>query len=224
MSTKKKASFSGKKAQNARISDEVRTERALRSARKLFLENGYEGTSLEMIVSEVGGSYRDLYRKFGDKEALFRRVVGELCAEVVTPLLTSAVPARDNASSTEIALFAIARQFLDAVLSTRALALHRLIVGEAVRFPEMPGAFMKMGPEAAYTAVGAVIRDCLADEGLGVDDPDVVARLYLDMITADLQLRALTGSRISRKEIDNRIERANSIFIAGMRQTTTRHT
>src|SRR5271163_2629497 len=111
MAAKKKAPFSGKRTQNVRMPDEERTERALHSARKLFLENGYEGTSLEMIVSEVGGSYRDIYRKFGDKEALFRRVVGELCAEVVAPLLATALPARDKTPATESALFGVAKQF-----------------------------------------------------------------------------------------------------------------
>jgi TetR/AcrR family transcriptional repressor of mexJK operon len=112
--------------------------------------------------------------------------------------------------------------FLDAILSARSLALHRLIVSEAVRFPELPEAFMKLGPEAAYEAVGTFIKDCFADEGFSIDDPAVVARLYLDMITGDLQLRALTGSRVTRTEIDARIVRANCIFMAGIRHTAKR--
>jgi AcrR family transcriptional regulator len=213
---------SGERTPSVRRSGAVRTEKVLLSSRRLFLKHGYEGVSLKRIVSEVGGSYRDLYRKFGDKEALFRRVVGDLCEEVITPLVAASAPMRDKKLSTEKAMFSIGRLFLDAILSTRAVALHRLIVSEAVRFPELPDAFMRMGPEAAYDAVADFIRDCFADEGFHVDEPAVVARLYLDMITADLQLRALTGSKITRVEIDERIGRANSIFIAGMRKTSKR--
>jgi AcrR family transcriptional regulator len=212
----------GETTPSVRTADAERTERVLRSSRRLFLKHGYAGASLKGIVAEVGGSYRDIYQKLGDKEALFRRVVGELCEEVITPLIAASAPVRDKTLSTEKALFSIGRLFLEAILSTRALALHRLIVSEAIRFPELPDAFMRMGPKAAYGALADFIQACFADEGLSIDDPAVVARLYLDMITADFQLRALTGSKITRIEIDQRICRANSIFIAGIRKTSKR--
>lgn len=36
----------------------------------LFLEYGYSRVSINLIISKIGGSKRDLYAQFGDKEGL----------------------------------------------------------------------------------------------------------------------------------------------------------
>ena len=54
---------------------EKRNELIVRVAGDLFLARGFGAVSLEMIVEKTGGSFRDLYREFGSKEALFLRVL-----------------------------------------------------------------------------------------------------------------------------------------------------
>ena len=44
-------------------------------AMKLFFENGYEATSVRMIMNEVGGEIGMFYHYFRSKEELFDRVV-----------------------------------------------------------------------------------------------------------------------------------------------------
>ena len=44
-------------------------------AMKLFFENGYEATSVRMIMNEVGGEIGMFYHYFKSKDALFDRVV-----------------------------------------------------------------------------------------------------------------------------------------------------
>ena len=46
------------------------------TAMKLFFENGYEGTSVRMIMSAVGGEIGMFYHYFKSKDELFDRVVG----------------------------------------------------------------------------------------------------------------------------------------------------
>ncbi|MCR4738857.1 MAG: TetR/AcrR family transcriptional regulator [Lachnospiraceae bacterium] len=45
------------------------------TAMKLFFENGYEATSVRMIMNEVGGEIGMFYHYFRSKEMLFDRVV-----------------------------------------------------------------------------------------------------------------------------------------------------
>jgi AcrR family transcriptional regulator len=54
---------------------EFDTEQALDRALALFWRNGYEGTSLAALTDAVGVTPTSLYAAFGNKEALFKRVV-----------------------------------------------------------------------------------------------------------------------------------------------------
>ena len=51
------------------------TDHALETALGLFWRHGYEGTSLAMLTDAIGVNVPSLYAAFGNKEALFRKVV-----------------------------------------------------------------------------------------------------------------------------------------------------
>jgi len=195
-----------------------RLELVIRSAGELFLERGYSGVSLEMIVAKTGGSFRDLYREFGGKEELFRRVLEDSGKGVLQSLQNATPPGDDAKGSFEDALFSIGQGFLRVLLSPRVLAIHRLMVSEASRFPDMSALFLKIGPQSAYHAVGELLKTRFSAEKIELDDPTLAAKLFLDMITADLQLRALTGGKISRTEVDERARIGARVFLEGIKR------
>ena len=197
-----------------------RSSNVLKAAGELFLSHGYEGVSIEMIVAKNGGSYRDLYREFGGKESLFLRVMSGVCSDVLAPL--RAAPLREDGQATTIenALLAMGSAVLRTLLSPRVLALHRLIVSEAPRFPDLAKMFFQMGPASANEAVAAFLTARSASDGLLLGDPSVTAAVFLDMLTHNLQLRALTGSKVRQSEIKYRVQEATRIFLNGVRKPT----
>src|SRR5262245_3793367 len=50
---------------------EARRQAMLQAAGELFLEHGFEGTSVSDVVKRSGGSLATLYAWFGSKEGLF---------------------------------------------------------------------------------------------------------------------------------------------------------
>ena len=55
-------------------------------ATRLFAEHGYEGTSIEAVLSATGVSRGALYHHFAGKEALFEAVVSAVSAQVMVEL------------------------------------------------------------------------------------------------------------------------------------------
>lgn len=196
-----------------------RSDAVLEVAGDLFLSHGYAGVSIEMIVAKTGGSYRDLYKEFGGKESLFLRVMSDVCNQVLAPLRAAALPKDGQHIPIEKALLAIGKTVLSTLLSSRVLELHRLIVSEAPRFPDLGKTFFQMGPSSANDAVAAFLTARSVSDGLLINDPSVAAAIFLDMLTNNLQLRALTGGVVLQSEIDERVREATRIFLNGLRIT-----
>lgn len=154
---------------------------------QVFLEKGYAGASLDDVIARAGGSRRNVYEWFGGKEALFGEVVklaiGEILASLSAPELKDMEPRE--------ALVAIGRTFVETLISPRVLALYRVVVAESGRFPELGRAFFEAGPARAYERLAADLRAWEAQGKLVVRDADAAARLLLEMMKADVQMRLL---------------------------------
>lgn len=63
--------------QNLQTEDTV--TRILNQAKRLFLERGYHGTSIDDITEAAGLTKGALYWHFESKEDLLKRIIGEHC-------------------------------------------------------------------------------------------------------------------------------------------------
>ncbi len=70
ISTKRKYNSSRRKAQSRETQEQI-----AEAARKLFIERGYAGTSIESIAKEAGVAPETVYALFGNKRAILARVV-----------------------------------------------------------------------------------------------------------------------------------------------------
>jgi TetR/AcrR family transcriptional regulator, mexJK operon transcriptional repressor len=116
----------------------ARDERVLDVATDLFLANGFSGVTLDRVAADAGVTKRTLYVSVGDKHELLRAVVRRQHTY-------SGAPTGDLESTAA----GIAR----ALLTDRAVALHRLVIAEAGRNPELAREFHEAGPLAAQAAL-----------------------------------------------------------------------
>jgi len=137
----------------------------LRAALETFLSRGYEGASIEEIARVAKAGKMTLYRLFGNKEELFRRVVRDAIARMREQVKVSYGP--DEA--TDVVLQRIVRQLHDGLSDPMFLEIQRLVVAEYQRFPELANTlrshkFEVLGPVEAF------LRDAVERRRLVLDD------------------------------------------------------
>jgi TetR/AcrR family transcriptional repressor of mexJK operon len=191
----------------------VKQQKILEMAAKLFLKNGYEGVSVDEVTRAAGGSKTNVYTYFGGKEGMFTAVVEYLMAA----RLQSFKELKVSDHPPEKALKEIGRTFLDIILDDHILALHRLIVAESARFPQLGRAWFAAGPEYVYRSVEGYLEAQQRVGRLRPGNPRRAAALFLDMITFDVHHRTLLGvtPRPGPAELDRLVEDAVDTFLHG---------
>ena len=114
----------------------------MQAATSLFLSQGYPGTSMDQVAALAAVSKQTVYKHFGDKYRLFREIVLE-----VTPTVDSFVARLAGLQQTqdlERDLRELARWYITAVTQPHIIQLRRLVIAEAVRFPELGRAYRRL--------------------------------------------------------------------------------
>ena len=189
-----------------------RREAIIRIAEDAFLADGYSGTSMSSIAARVGGSKATLYNYFPSKEDLFRAVVQARCDEIAGLLDEGRLKGGDFRAT----LTRFGERFAPLVLSDRFIATYRMMIGEAARFPEIGQTFYEAGPQQGMHRVGQFMADGIQSGDLRDEDPDVMARYFLDLCLSDLHHRRLWNVKPdpTPEEIQTNVVRAVAIFIA----------
>ncbi|WP_245744238.1 TetR/AcrR family transcriptional regulator [Lentzea fradiae] len=156
----------------------AREKRALilAAATELFLELGYDRTSLARIAERSGVSRATLFKQFPTKAALFDAMVTEswsAAAEEAPP------PPGDITGG----LTTIGRRYAELLSRAQMTDLFRIVIAELPRFPELANAQFSQGKLPYFESV----RDYLLSEQdagtIRVDDADLAATQFLGMIS-----------------------------------------
>src|SRR6266550_4500885 len=135
-------------------------ERLRAAAHRLFLQHGYQATSIDAILAEAGISSKEtFYRHYASKEALFVDVLSHLTME--QPGFSeklSALPTPHDLPSLRQALTMLAREILSMMSQPGYLALVRIIIAEAPRFPQLGPLFFSTVPQRGFTIIAALLR------------------------------------------------------------------
>ena len=190
-------------------------ERILDAATELFLAEGYGTTSIEAVAQHARISKRTFYHRFPDKAALFGAVVHRIIEELRPPAGT---PLYEGGSVEEV-LRRLARLILPAVLTPMALALNRLMVAEAQRFPELAAIVAREGGRAEVVGQIALMLEREARTGaLAIDRPEFAAEQFLQLVVSLPQRRALgLGKPMTEDELDAWADDCVNLFLNGCR-------
>jgi AcrR family transcriptional regulator len=162
----------------------------LAGAKAVFLDNGFSAATTDMIQQAAGVSKSTVYAHYPNKEALFVAVVESQC----THFLKAVSEIRFSGKRLADILLEVARAYLEIVLSRDGLALYRVVVAEAPRFPELGRRFYLAGPAALNNIVaeGLAIADADGELDLGGIGLDAAASLFVNMVRGEAQMQCLT--------------------------------
>lgn len=191
------------------------------AATALFLRDGYHATTMDQVAAAAAVSKQTVYKQFADKEQLFRDIVLGVTAnsEALITTMTSVLASADVAGPEElrVVLTELARKYLDGVLQSHVLALRRLIIAEAERFPDLARTYFDQAPARAIEVVAQAMRSYI-DRGLlePGTDPRNAAAQFAYLALAISQDRALfhPNERPSPAERDRLAREAVRIFVA----------
>jgi len=146
---------------------EARRLRLLEVASQLLLELGYAQTSIQRIVQQAGGSAATAYQLFGSKEGMLAAVLQFELDNMRAAVFLKAPPGE----AVRPALQQLAVRLLTYAVQPKSAALHRLLVSECHRMPQLAASLQ----HAVDTQVHAPLEQCLraaCEQGeLKIDDP-----------------------------------------------------
>ena len=169
----------------------TRREQILDAATAVFLEHGYAGATIELVVARAGASKATIYSFFGDKEGLFAALIDERAERILAGFPDVEVGTVDVPT----ALAEIARQYMDVAMSPDAIGLYRLLLAEGPRFPDLVKRFYRVGHDRVAAGVAKALRRWAGRGRIRAVDPDRLATQLLDIVRGDLHLRVVAGLR-----------------------------
>jgi AcrR family transcriptional regulator len=189
--------------------------RILDVAADLFLTEGYGATSIEAVAQRARISKRTFYHRFPDKAALFDAVLRRIIQGIRPP---PDVPLFEGGDLSEV-LRRLARLAVHASVAPMALAVTRLMLTEAQRFPELAVVVAREGSrgEAVRQITALLERESRASR-LAIDRPEFAAQQFLALLMTVPQRRALgLGTPMTGAELDCWADDCVNLFLNGCR-------
>src|SRR5262245_11004339 len=136
--------------------------RILEAARKVFLERGFEGASIDEIAEVARSGKPTIYARFRDKRALFTAVVTRDIVCRITEFKAE-VP---TGATIEERLTSAASTLLHWVLDSERIALMRLAIAEARRFPDLASTVSRAARNLSTELGGRLLEELTRSDEL----------------------------------------------------------
>jgi TetR/AcrR family transcriptional repressor of mexJK operon len=192
--------------------DNAKVRQILAAARKVFMELGYGAASMDAIARQATVSKATLYTYFDGKDALFAALIMAECKHLSGQIGQRAF----DAPNIREALRNLAEDFNNLLCSDEGLAMYRMVVAEAPRFPELGRIFYNSGPKVMIDR----IADLLAVAGtrglLKIGDARIAALQFISLVRGDSHLTRILGITPAAKKVAaDYIDSGVDLFLAG---------
>ena len=188
----------------------------LESARSVFFEDGYDVASMDRIAAVAGVSKRTVYGHFGSKNDLFMNVMFDMC-ENKSILMNMNM---DTDQPIETILSELGKKFLMMMFDAEGMSLFRILISQAVNFPELGQAFLERGPRQLIGSITDYFTELESRGKIKIGDCHEAAGSFLASLFGFHQMLCLVTDAPppDEKQIDAMVDGAVNRFLNGVIQ------
>lgn len=166
-------------------------------AGELFIEKGFGTASMATIASQARIGKRTLYDRFRDNAALFRAVIGR---RIDAMLVAPADSTEDSDPLDE--LKKLGPHALDRFLDPGFVQLHRIVIAEALPFPELARAATDCWGPSFKDRCTSAIRRAQERGTCRPGNSETLAQCFLGGLVGEPFLKSLSGQEWLMREED----------------------
>ena len=187
-------------------------EELLDTALDLFLENGFERTSIDAIASAAGMAKRTIYARYDDKTSLFKAALQRAIAVWIVPVDLLQDAETDDLEQT---LMAVGRILVANLMSPAGLRLLRLTNAESGRMPEIGAYNVEQGTKPTIDWLAALFARRLGDR---ITQADALAagEAFLHLVVGGPAIDSAWGLRRDDAAVERHTRFAVRLFLHGL--------
>ena len=189
------------------LSNEALLDKAL----DIFLEMGFERTSIDAITAAAGMAKRTVYLRYEDKTALFKAALERAINEWIVPI--AHLRAAETAEVEET-LLRVGQILLSNVMSPAGLRLLRITNAESARMPEIGAYTCRIGTEPTLAYLADMLRRKLGDRV--TTDFDEAALAFLHLVVGGPATATAWGVALEGAAIERHTQYCVRLFLNGL--------
>jgi TetR/AcrR family transcriptional repressor of mexJK operon len=169
---------------------------------------------MDAVAQRAGVSKQTVYSHFASKEDLFRACIrGKVAGYGFAETAIASAVERDLRE----ALLALTHRVLDLLTDPEVVAMHRVVMAEAVNHPRIAELFYESGPSRTRSAVGAFLSEQAALGRLRLP-ADLIPYAAMQLLAAafgKFQLELWLGlrERVSEEDLERHAEHVVDDFL-----------
>jgi len=191
----------------------LRNQELLDQALDLFLEHGFDATTIEAISSAIGMSRRTIYTRYGDKTGLFKTAIQSAIDDwaIARERLQQA-----ESDDLEETLLRIGRMWVANLQTPAGMRLVRIANTEVFRQPEIAAYLWERTAQSTVDYLTDLFRRRLRPGAAEVPDAVDAALAFLVLVVEGSIQLAVWG-RIPAEDFDRQVAYRVRLFLDGVR-------
>ena len=198
-----------------------RKEKFIQAGLEIFLENGYENTSLTDIIKKSGGSLASIYKFFENKEGLFRAIVERGFDDFrmqIDEKIDLNLPHKLDDFLTKFAMI-----FLDIICEKKTTLISRVMMSEGAKNDGLLG---KEFLDQILSKIDKILIDFFEREDIRVQlnpciSPYVAAKAFAAVVREPYHYNAILLNEditLSAEEREEHVKTRIDMFLHGVKK------
>jgi TetR/AcrR family transcriptional repressor of mexJK operon len=167
----------------------------LYTASELFLQQGYDRTSMDAVAKASEVSKQTVYSHFKNKDVLYTAVIETKCEEYRIEEATICI----ETQAIEDILHNIALNFIQLLNDKRVIAMYSVVIGESKYNKHVAELFYDAGPLHSVNLVSRLLVNHPSTQ-LSIEDAKDAAIDFFNLLKGDYHMRSMLGLDYEQNE------------------------